>query len=309
MDVLCQLKENMTLIGQVESFSMGEPYSVVSTGEQIIIFDAEGNQRSVIDKQGRGPYEYVDASTVRHRDDRIYAWDSSTLKFIVYDMDGKGILECRYDSAISDFVPDGDKVYIYTAGRRDDFIIDILDLMSGDIVDSIVPSSKEHVVLSMQASLGPLDLDESILFFMPKDSLVLYRYSLSDRHLDRLFELSSPTFMVNPFEGSIDDDFLKTVSYTFNNSFTAGLGVSDGKCIILTTEGTATVKANDSHLADNTLYSSCYSVIIGRSDYTQVKYSDPFVGTCVSSFDGNLYVLDHEVIDDGDRYSICKLSQ
>jgi hypothetical protein len=309
LDVLCQLKENMTLIGQVESFSMGEPYSVVSTGEQIIIFDAEGNQRSVIDKQGRGPYEYVDASTVRHRDDRIYAWDSSTLKFIVFDMDGEGILECRYDSAISDFVPDGDKVYIYTLGRRVGHIIDVLDLVTGEIVESLLPHSFEHEVLLMQASMAPLTLVEGKLYFMPKDSLVLYRYAVSNKHLERIHEFDSPSFSVKPFEGSIEDDYFKTAAYTFENSYTVGLAVKNDKCNILTMEGTATINTYDTHFDDNSLFSSLYSFDITKTGYLHVKYSDFINTTWVSSFDGSLYVLDHEVIDDGDRYSICKLSQ
>lgn len=308
-DTLCVLEENLETIGLVESFSMGDPFSVVSTGDKIIVFNKQGQQETVISKTGRGPFEYVTASIVRHYGDRIYVWCAYSLRFIVYNMNGEGIIECRYDSAISDFIPDGDNLYIYTAGRRVEHMIDVLNIASGEIVDSIGSPSKEHEVLLMQASSAPFALYKDNLYFMPKDSLVVYRYSLSNRQLERYQELITPSFSVKTFNGSIEDDMLKAVAFTFENSFTVGLAINNERLEILTTEGSARINVHDTKIEDNELFSSYYSVDIGSSKYNHVKYTEPIKETWVSSYNGSLFALNLEIIDDNDEYSICKLLQ
>lgn len=280
---------------------------VASTGSEIIEFDKEGNQKRVISKRGRSSFEYIEASIVRVSNNFIYTWCPYLMKFIVYDHEGNGISECHYDSALFDFVPYDSCIYIYTAGLRDRHIVDVLDFSSGNIIDSLVTSSKEHQVLLMQTSVAPLMIYEDDLYFIPRDCLDIYRYSLSEKHCVKYSEIHSSSFISKPFTlNSVDGDILQTLSYVFKNSYTIGLSMDKQQVTVLTMEGSADVHG-DMTLSNNALYSSLYKKNEGE-EYDHFIYTKPVNQLLVSSFRGNIYCIVHDVVDSNDIYNVAMLS-
>lgn len=305
---ICALKDNIELIGNIESLSVTDSMYVVSTGDHIIIFNSVGEQETIIDRKGRGRYEYVDASIVRQYDDCLYVWCPYLLKFIVFDSNGNGIRECQYNSAISDFIPHGDNVYIYTRGLREDHIIDVLNFSSGEVLDSLVNTSSGHRALLSQTSKSPIDIEGKSLYFMPKDSLVVYRYNIDSSKLDRVMEFCSDSFVSSPFKNqSIDKNLSESIEYVFHNSYTTGLSVKDGHCYVLTAEGTADIQ-KDYTMRNNTLYSNLYNVDMSTGDAIQAKSDKPLDTPRISSYNGSLFYVLHEINDSTDVYTLNRLS-
>lgn len=306
--VICQLQENLVPIGQLESLCTRDSTFIVSTGDELIFYDNHGNQKTIVNKKGRSRYEYIDASIVRCHNENTYVWCPYLMKFIAYDSSGEGISECRYSSAVFDFLPYDGKIFIYTEGIRQNHIIDVLDFSTGAIVDSLVRTTKEHEVLLMQASTAPISLFEDGVFFSPRDRLEIYRYSITEGSCKSVAEIQSSSFISTPFTlGSIDGDVLKSVSYTFKNSYTVGLAVKDSQYLILATEGSANLE-NDFTLTNKSLYSSLYTIKRGNTS-EQLVFKDLVNPRLVSSYNGSLFCIEHEIIDSNDVYYLARLSE
>lgn len=305
--LLCALDNNISILGSLESFSVGDSTIVVSTGDEIVQYSKDGLQLSIINKKGRGQFEYIDAAIVRQYKDRIYLWCPYLMKFIVYTNDGHGIFETQYQSAVSDFLPHGDSVFVYTNGVRNKHIIDVLDLDAKVIVDSLVNASKEHEVMLMSKSSAPIAMSNDCLYFMPKDSLVVYKYSIIDKCLSRTAEIKSSTFKVKPFtQKSIDVNIMASLSYLFNNSSNVSLSVSGNEISILTIEGNA--KVNPEMLLSNVNRYSCLYKYDIKSNITQkASFGEKIKNDLVSSFNGSLYYVKNEIKDSSDVYSVWLL--
>ena len=79
--------------------------------------------------------------------DSVYIWCPMSLKFVTWSLDGQPGTEYGYPSAVSDFIPTDDELFIYTAGRREDNVIDIYDKSAGDVGKTLQKATDRHRML------------------------------------------------------------------------------------------------------------------------------------------------------------------
>lgn len=241
-EAVCVLDENLLLLDAPTSSGVVEGNGfMVAAGDDIILYGFDGQQLSLFSKKGRGRYEYQTLSYVRGEGDKIYVWDSGRTSFIVYDRNGDGMAEYKYGSAIKDFLPHEDKLYIYTAGKRADHIIDVFDMTSCSVVDSLVASTPEHRLLLSNEATAPMSVYDGYLCFMPKGALDIYRWPLSGGEVSKVGAVSSETFKVDKIgdNGIVGRDFMKAARYLFSNSYTLTLSAGRKGFMVLANEGTA----------------------------------------------------------------------
>lgn len=54
-------------------------------------YEIGDSSKENIGNYGRGPFEYINPELLKVKNSRIYIWDASQLKFLVFDTDGNGI--------------------------------------------------------------------------------------------------------------------------------------------------------------------------------------------------------------------------
>lgn len=236
---LYTLKESRWPIGQINSFDLDESgLLAASTKDGVYLFDSSGEQTGYIEKKGRGRGEYTDVKYVRLSGDKVYIWCTNLMKFLVYDLAGNFMHEYSYKSAIADFQPDGDRIYIYTAGLRAEKVIDILDIAKGEIVGSVVPASVAHQMLTSAFIATPMLVQDGGLYFMTKDKLDVYYLAPKKDTETKVLTIPSETFQVSPArENLFQKSIREGLDYITKNSYTVALGESNGVFPVLTIEG------------------------------------------------------------------------
>ena len=305
-EAVCALDENLLLLDAPKSLSVvdGKGF-MVAAGDNVVLYDFDGRQLSSFNKRGRGSYEYQLLSYVRGEGDKIYVWDSGRTSFIVYDRNGEGMAEYKYGSAIKDFLPHGDKLYIYTAGKRTSHIINVFDMKSCAVVDSLVVPTPEHCLLLSNEAAAPMSVYDGCLYFMSKDALDIYSWPLSGGEVSKVGTVASETFKVDKIgdAGIIGRDFMKAARYLFSNSYTLALSVGRKGFMVLANEGTAeldkSLKVTEDNLTMN-LYRT--DAKLGHLKKSAEKRSADVRTICSS--DGKIYFLRHSVENENDRYTL-----
>ena len=241
---VCTLEENLTLLGMPYSMDMAPDGSfVVSDLTNIVGYDPTGRQVFAWSKKGRGPYEYNECQMVRLLGDTVYVWDAATTRLLAYDRDGNGLWTWDYDSAISDFLPAGSSIFISSAGKRWEHIVEELDLGTMSVVRSYGSSSLAHKTLHSMSSVTPMTVHDGALYYMPKDRMDLYRAvpdGAGESALVESFpsdsfrckELGEDLFAVNPLSG---------IEFLLQNSYVVSVIVDGASYKVLTIEGAANV--------------------------------------------------------------------
>ncbi len=300
---VCRLDENLCLLNAPKSLGVidGDSF-VIAAGDNVFVYGRDGQQKSFFNRKGRGQYEYQILAYVRGCEDKLFVWDSGSNKFIAYDRDGNGIKEYPYKSAIKDFLPFGDKLYIYSAGKRSDYTVDVLDLDSGIVVDSLLNTTAEHRLLLSNESAAPLCIYDKQLFFMPRDAMDIYKYSIEGGELEKVRSVESGTFRVEsvPDNSIIASDFMKAARYLFSNSYTVAIGVGKRNYAVLTNEGKAALD-NRMQVTDNELTTNYYSLDGRVKEYSSERSFDTRL---VSSYAGDIYFIDHSVVEEDDCYML-----
>ena len=305
-EAVCVLDENLLLLDAPKSLSVvdGKGF-MVAAGDNVVLYDFDGRQLSSFNKRGRGSYEYQLLSYVRGEGDKIYVWDSGRTSFIVYDRNGEGMAEYKYGSAIKDFLPHGDKLYIYTAGKRTSHIINVFDMKSCAVVDSLVVPTPEHCLLLSNEAAAPMSVYDGCLYFMSKDALDIYSWPLSGGEVSKVGTVASETFKVDKIgdAGIIGRDFMKAARYLFSNSYTLALSVGRKGFMVLANEGTAeldkSLKVTEDNLTMN-LYRT--DARLGHLKKSAEKRSVDVRTICSS--EGEIYFLRHDVENENDRYTL-----
>lgn len=305
-EAVCALDENLLLLDAPKSLSVvdGKGF-MVAAGDNVVLYDFDGRQLSSFNKRGRGSYEYQLLSYVRGEGDKIYVWDSGRTSFIVYDRNGEGLAEYKYGSAIKDFLPHEGRLYIYTAGKRTGHVVDVFDMKSFAVVDSLVVPTPEHCLLLSNEAAAPMSVYDGCLYFMPKDALDIYRWPLSGGEVSKVGTIASETFKVDKIgdDGIIGRDFMKAARYLFSNSYTLALSVGRKGFMVLANEGTAeldkSLKVTEDNLTMN-LYRT--DAKLGHlKKFAEKRSAD--VRTICSS-EGEIYFLRHDVEGENDRYAL-----
>jgi len=123
------LDESLVTLDEVRSALILPDESIVVVSKAVaavVRYDAQGRQSRVVGRWGEGPFEYVSPSIVRRYKDGIVVFDSGTLKFVYYGMDGVGREEWKgMPHGLTDFHIDGDDVIAFSGSSFDYFLMRI----------------------------------------------------------------------------------------------------------------------------------------------------------------------------------------
>ncbi len=196
-DELCTLEQRDRPIGEIYSMSVAnDTILLLTTESEVMQYSVLGKYVGSIGHKGRASGEYGMPMKVRSDGDNIYVWDAMGLKFLRYDIAGNYIDEYQYPSALKDFIPYEDEILVYTAGVRQDKLIDIYDTRSRTIVKSLTESLPSQRVFNTMG-IYPMGIKNGFLYYMPCCELRLYRYDLRNGGDEEcLCEIESASFNV-----------------------------------------------------------------------------------------------------------------
>lgn len=109
-------------------------------------------------------------------------------------MDGNYIKNYPYSSTINDFFVDNQNIYVYTGGKYDDYIVDVIELPSNKVDDRLVSANDEHIFMNKFLSVAPMASKDGKFYFSPKDKLKIYEYNSENDSCDELLSVDSKTF-------------------------------------------------------------------------------------------------------------------
>jgi len=190
----------------------------------VIEYDLEGNQKSIISKNGRGPFEYLRPDELRLTGDTLSVWDSSLLKLLRFDSTGSPISEISgIKQALQDYIIVGDYFIRYKPGGFDKNIISVHKIEGTTFKqkNQFGNSSDQHEKLLRYAGTAPLASKDNIIYFGEADKTVIHSYDLesgeekSIRFFDKNFKVDESNFLTR--ERNREADY-KWRSFIFTNS-------------------------------------------------------------------------------------------
>lgn len=311
MNAVCKIEEEPHLVGRALSLDISNDGSfIISNGSEIMGYDASGHQKYVLNREGRGPYEYLIAKRVRRYDDTIYVWDSGSARFLAYDLEGNGLWTFDYESAICDFYPTESSIFIYPCGRKWDYLVEELDLESLSITNSIGSSSMAQKAFHAMDAAVPLAVDRGSLYFMSRDKLDLYKCDLDHDDEPVVVErFHSDTFQCS----DINEDELmnptSAIQFIFQNSFVVTFAIDGDSYRLFTAEGSADAGKiqPDGHMkvSNNTLVFRLYSP--NEEGYKVAVCERTFDPQLISVRDGRIYALIDNPDDERFPYQLVTL--
>ena len=288
---VCALQENIAPVGRPMSFAMNDDGSFVLTDlKSVYLYSAGGEQLKQIGRSGRARYEYLTPLSVKIQNDTVYVWSAGSLEFITYTTDGEPLAEYPYRSAIKDFLPVGDLIFIYTAGNAGENIVDIYDMKKGEVVQSLGKSTPEHRVLLHAAYPSPLCEKDGLVYFAAKDGLDIYCYDPATGESSQMAGPDSDSFLIEKLQenSSLEKNSAERGDYLWSNSQTLYLFTEDGELMLLTIGGKLKRNGEDIDYSDR-LY-SLYNLSKGELAAT---YTNASIGASplFSSNSDGLYFL------------------
>ena len=310
---ICRLGENLALIKTPVSFSMvGEDRFVISDRNGVYLYGTDGNQISQIGRTGRAKSEYSMPSIARCFGDSVYIWCPMSLKFVTWSLDGQPGAEYRYPSAVSDFIPTDDELFIYTAGRREDNVIDIYDKSAGDVGKTLQKMTDRHRILLILRSSYPMCMVGDDLYFMPKDELTLMRYNMESEDLYEESSIISDTFIVDEdlSQDLMDCSMAEAFSEVHENSQTMFLSPSQKGFYVLAKEGVGKMSGGlDNYKTDYSDAAISLYEIRKKGNRHVASYRYDSIGTLslFSNYGNNVYFIKSAVKDGNDIYTLNRL--
>lgn len=310
VQIICKLSDNISLVGSPESLSVyDEGFTVISNPGKVLQFDFHGNQIGELGRSGNAKYEYNLPYVVRSYNDSIYIWSANSLKFIVYSMDGVPHSEYKYESAIRDFVPTDNKIFIYSSGTRDSYIIDVYSKKLESIVDTVGTSSDEHLTLLSRTSVAPIINADNHILFAPKDRMQVMKYDHMFNKVETLYDISSNTFVISNVNNakSLLSNRNKRTDYLMNNSYTVCIICDGPNPKILAVEGKEEDDSINRRVSYDNRYYTLYDLKSG-APIAHYAYNSLGPQYLFSQHNGSLYFL--KKIQDSvqeESYVLCKL--
>lgn len=298
--VICEL-HSLNDLGDLDSFSIVDDtcFAVVSGRSVVTLFNTTtGEEIRQIGHSGRAKNEYLAPTLARTCNGKIFVWSSSTLQFQEYSKTGEHLNTYKYESAIRDFFPTKDKLIIYTAGKRQEHLIDIYDLGTKELTKSLTTASKEHQMLAHSTSVSPMFIEDGILLYMPYDKQTLYKYFLEGSSGPELIaDINCESFTVREI-----DNNTKRRDYLRNNPMNVLLMKKGNALYFLTKEVTVSNSGNNRYYS---LYKTDLSKGTCLAHYKIGSLSQPYLFNVYKS---TLYYIQHEVSDNNDRYYLKELN-
>lgn len=303
-EAICTLSRDRILDYPYSMEMITDSLFAVSTFNSISLYGTDGQYLGELGKQGRAAGEYSFPMKIRRDHGFLYVWSANTTSFMKFDKGGVYRGTYLYGKAISDFRVDNDIIYIYTAGGRQDSIIEVYDMSQGKVCASVGKVNDYHTLLSANISSAPLDIHGDTVFFCPKDRLKILGFSHDTCTYSRI--IKSSTFRVDRSRqvSSVTSEKQERQKYLSKASNTAGLIVK-GKddYLLLTFEGTSNILDNGTLDTNNrivTLYSS-------KSAPVHYRFSDFGSLATLSVYDDHFYFLGREAEGDDEYYVLYRL--
>lgn len=310
-ETVCVISQEDHSIGNLNSLDvMEDGRFLLSTDNEVLLFDAGGKLLREIGKSGRASGEYSMPMAVRAYGNVIYVWSAMSLKFIAYDLDGHFMAEYPYASALHDFMPGEGKLFIYAAGIRKENVIDIYSLKTKMVDTSLTKASENHKLVSWFA-VTPMCVSGDVLYYMSRDGLKVYRYDLNaSEGPEEVCEFESGSFripdvretkLVNSHRGNKD-------KYLNESSFVLQIVPVDKEHFkVMTSEGS--FRREGKRLNDDERYFSIYNVSAEKSGRVRSFPSSAIDDFALISVVGNvMYFIGHSIEDEDDVYTLNRLA-
>lgn len=306
---ICVLS-NSEPLGQLRSFCVvSNNFFAANTSDSVLLYGSDGKFIRRIGNQGRANGEYVMPWCVRSHGDNLVVWDADQLKFIEYDMDGNYIAQYKYDSALNDFRVYGDIIYIYTAGRRNESVIDILNLKE-ETLNGIYPASDAHKALSHSVNGMALGFYDGHLFFAPKDKLEALSYELDADEVKLVGSVSSDSFLV-PEAGNDKNlvrDRKKLDAFLNGSSRTVFLYNRESSIYLVSLEGVSERDENN-RLSNEGRFYSLYRLDGKNARAKHFRVNSMGSSTLFAEYDGDLYYIVTELDGMDETVHLNRLSK
>lgn len=309
-DEICVLGSEICQISEPSSFDIvNQDYFVIADEKYVSLYSTKGKQLRLIGNAGNARYEYNRPTLVRSCGDSVYVWSSMSLKFISYSLDGVPGAEYPYNSAVRDFDVSQDKIWIYTAGSRQDNLIDILYKSDNSLTTINHPTSGEHKQLLRSYASAALKIKDGKLLCASKDTASVHLYDAEDLSYLGKRSIPSKTFRVRALKDSgigSNSDRQSFAEYLRENSMTLMIIPNKTAYKLLTLEGVA---AYDNQIIDNRpRFFGLYDLNArGFKSVRYINYDTFGQRYNFSDYNGELYYIFHEIIEDQDVYKIRML--
>ena len=296
---ICVIKDNDKVISDVQSIDIiDENRFVISDMQSVYLYDIQAARIKKISHSGRAQGEYILPMTVRYNNGHIYVWSAGSLSFLVYDLDGNYINGYPYNSAISDFLVDNRNIYVYTAGKADDYIIDVIELPGNKTVERLINANDEHVFMNKFYSVAPMASENGKFYFSPKDKLKIYGYNSENGSCDELLSFESKTFIVEKGINEVQyNDANGRRQVLGDNSLTLGLLLKKNNFYLMTLEGKL---GENIKYADSGKYFAIYDCSKPKEPVSKYPYSTIGKARLIDTFNGSFYILSYSTNNEDD---------
>lgn len=307
-EALCNLQENIGKISQPMSFAMtSDGGFVLCDFNKIYLYSKDGKQIRQIGRPGRAKFEYNHPMDVAVYNDTIYVWSSYTATFIAYTLDGTPIAQYRYKSAITNFEPSEDAIYIYTGGRAYDNVIDVYSKTEKKVIKSLTKATDEHRLLLFNLTASPLLYDGKQLYYSSMDALDVYTYGADNLEPELFSKIESETFRVEDGDMSLwqKQNRSKHQDYINSNSQVLNIFRDNGDLYVMTLEGVSRL-VNDKYDAKDRFF-SVYKVSGRKNHVASYAYDSIDTALLFDSTSDGLYFIKHSIENGEDVYTLNKL--
>jgi len=312
-EAVCQIDQGERMMGQpIWLCMMDDSRFLLCTNSDVLLFGIDGKFIREIGRPGRAAGEYNMPMIVKAHGDTVYVWSAMDLKFVAFDSEGGFIDEYPYDSAMDDFLPMDGKIHIYPVGMRGSHLVDVYDMDTKSVVQSLTETSAAHRICHWM-STAPLSAGkDGKLCYMSRTELTVHQWDAAngDGESEEAISFSSPSFIVPSEEDaeSMVGDSSKWAESNNKTSFVVAMEqLRDGRFIVLTSEGRYV--SDGKSLDDSGRFFSLYEVkSAGKARCLQSFPAATIKMPSLTSFhDGDLFFIKHSAEGDDDSYSLCRV--
>ncbi|MDR0538748.1 MAG: 6-bladed beta-propeller [Tannerellaceae bacterium] len=312
----CALQENIDILGGISSINfIDDKYFVIATEKpsEIFIYNINGRQIKKIDKNGDGPYEYITPSIIRTCENKIYVWCKAQLKLIVYDIEGNGLGEHRFDRAINNFIPYNNFVSMYVIGDYRKPFIKIFDLKNSKQIHATGIVTNEQILLNIMYAAGGISVFDDNIYYISSDKLEVKSININTFKEESIIKIKSdPEFVVKTIKEEpaniINNNKPAMIDYLNNNSIVSGIFTSEEYIIILSEVGVYNQLENN-RLETKRRYNKFY--VLDRKSPTRVyafKKSIETLNSLYTLHNNNLFYIKEDFSKEDMRYELREMS-
>jgi len=219
------LQEYLNLVGDILGADVTtEGYIALLSRNpmQIYLYNRNGEQIRLIGREGRGPFEYAQASTIRYFNEKIYIYDGSKIGFIIFNDIGEPLREVSGNlrGGVRDFIISTEGYIVRLTGKTPNEIAvykpELDNLIS---IHKFYEKEKENDMLSMLFDSGKIAEHGNKIYFANVAVRKAYVYDISDGTIDSV-DIPDTDFFVPDLDFEIRSiqDLKRAEEYILNNS-------------------------------------------------------------------------------------------